>query len=791
MKKFISGIIIASSLLAYPAQTYAGTTDPDLVNAAINALTALQQTTDTSKTVEQYVKEYVLDGIAVAMAQALSTKMTNSIVNWANGGFKGSPSFVNDFERLFSKSENQQGNIFLNEIQAMQQQNPLAGSIARQLAENGRNGQFGDIFQFTLDKAIGPNWQTFTNGSFNAGGWNGWLALTEQQNNPIGLRMLTENELGRRIQSQGEAKKQEIAAGGGFLGVQKCIARSGPSQKPVTQFSQQPSGTTPVFNEETGLYTYTTTYTDVETTVMEPIPDEMRECAQYETQTPASSIKAGLDKALGVPQDRLTAADDFKEVLSATLTNLISGLVGVGVNKLKNELNGINIEDAEVATQDPNDPNSVFVSGTSNQFNWNDPQSEIDKINTFTYIYAPDGSRVPNDFENASWESLPASMQDANSQYRFNKIEAGIYYGTQEIEILRESIIITQSLPQALLTLDQCIPGPDFGYQSRMKRAIDRETRSLLRRNDKAEGQNAMILRGLELEAAIVNANIGLEMLDPTKNIPVANEATAFISSAKAYNQKSVEIRDELNKVQKTLTSLRVLDTRWKTAQASNNTNELLTIVSAIQNLDASISKPETLEIARAEQERFQSNIDRARELTTICQSQRQTPKIVETYNGQNIKTSTNIITADNDKQLYCSVEKYKVNEVVRWISGLFLLQVNIGYTVNNNGDLVPDPLPNFCIHGSQASGGCNELNSDALELIRLHNPNLHNSNNQITELEVDRIAGTGDIDIDHPLNQVRISGPIRQFNLFEFGVQCKSFYSSSLIDYQNEYTQF
>lgn len=765
----------------------------DAANVGVGSVTAAFSGTSMSKDVEGYIKDYVLNGIAVSLAQSLSTKMTNSIVNWANGGFKGSPSFVNDFERLFSKTERNQGNIFLNEIQAMQQQNPLAGSLARQLAQNGRNGQFGNIFQFTLDKAVGPNWQTFTTGSFNAGGWNGWLALTEPQNNPLGLQMLAENELGKRVQATATAKQQEIVSGGGFLNQKKCIARSGPSQKPVTQFSQQPSGTTPVFNEETGLYTYSTNYVDVETTVMEPIPDEMRECAQYETQTPASTLKDQLNNALNVPQERLTAADEFKEVLSATLTNLVSGLVGVGVQKLKNELNGISFVDNTDQQSDPIDINSTFTT-TNNSFGWNSPENAITQFNQTTIITDENGARVPNDAANAAWRNLPAQelALNPNAQYQFTKIEASIYYTNLELEILRNIAVTTRSIPPKFMTLDQCIPGPDFGFQARLKNTIAQRTQKLLKDTDEAGGQASILLRGLDLEAAQVNSNLSLEMLDPTKNLPIAAEALSFIANVRSYVEQANETQSTMGKRQQALTALRIYDVQWKSnlallkqaqqaynqaVEAGNTTgmataneqiataqNELIKITKNYGNNEQNIGKPETLEIARASRTGFQSVLDRADELTATCQQQRSenNQKIVVTYAQSNMLQSVNLVQADTNKTLYCSIDPFKVNGVLRLISG-------------NNTRPVPSSTGSTFIPG-------------LLQILQQHNP----------DMEISSVQSTGDllgewknVPLDVPLDQVQVSGVGFDYNLYDLKVTCDRFYRSSLIDYLGDINQY
>src|ERR1039458_7446482 len=107
-------IAVASFLPAKPARA-----DPDIITELFTGLTsAYTMVSKLYNEVSSYaedslwLKEYVLDPLAWAVAKGLLQNMTDSTVKWINSGFQGSPAFVQNPEKFFrSIGDNIAGNF--------------------------------------------------------------------------------------------------------------------------------------------------------------------------------------------------------------------------------------------------------------------------------------------------------------------------------------------------------------------------------------------------------------------------------------------------------------------------------------------------------------------------------------------------------------------------------------------------------------------------------------------------------------------------------------------------------
>ena len=68
-------------------------------------------------TVAQTTKDSILDGIAFYIINAFLQQMLQSLVVWINSGFKGSPMFIQDFDRfLLNVADEAAGEFIKNEL---------------------------------------------------------------------------------------------------------------------------------------------------------------------------------------------------------------------------------------------------------------------------------------------------------------------------------------------------------------------------------------------------------------------------------------------------------------------------------------------------------------------------------------------------------------------------------------------------------------------------------------------------------------------------------------------------
>lgn len=364
----------------------------------IESTNLANQIVSTESDIENKIKEWGLDTIAYNLAGSLTTKLTNSVVNWANGGFQGAPSFVQDFSQYFQQQGNQVLQSSLNSLQGISQNNPFARDLALQLINSAQTGNTSSLtqgLQFNLNQVIGPNWQQFYTNP-GVGGWQAWNAIAQVNNNPIGSLLYVNQSIQNQTAQLNQNAQFEALSGGGFLNIKKCTQYrkiTPTNNTPVTYIdNSSDTFTTPELNPGGTEFTGTNVATGTGGSILQTgsgLTQNPQDCLNWETKTPGSTIKSSLDKALGVSQDRLTAADEFKETLSASLTTLITGLTNAGLNKLVSSF-----------TQPPigsvGGPSALNNINTSNGYNWLNLPGQIVDIDEQQQIRLPDGSYAIN-----------------------------------------------------------------------------------------------------------------------------------------------------------------------------------------------------------------------------------------------------------------------------------------------------------------------------------------------------------------------------------------------------------
>lgn len=304
----------------------------------------VEQSVETGNSTWERVRDDVLDPIAYNIAASLATKLTSSVVNWANGGFNGAPTFVQDFGQYFQQQGNQVLQSSLGTLQGLSQNNPFARDLALQLINSAQTGNTSNLaqgLQFNLNQIIGPNYQQFYNNPA-VGGWQGWNAIAQTQNNPVGSLLYLNQTVKNQTVQLNQNTQLEAIGGGGFLNIKKCTKYApftSTNTTPTTYTNNSGNFVTPDSNPGDGSVEFTggtnAATGNSNSILTNPIDGQSaRDCLNWETQTPGSIIKGQLDKSLGVTQDRLSKVDKYKELVSASLTTMITSLANAGLNKL-------------------------------------------------------------------------------------------------------------------------------------------------------------------------------------------------------------------------------------------------------------------------------------------------------------------------------------------------------------------------------------------------------------------------------------------------------------------------
>ncbi|TSC68385.1 MAG: hypothetical protein G01um101472_8 [Parcubacteria group bacterium Gr01-1014_72] len=292
-----------------------------IVRKIIAGKTLTEETIQTGTDLWQKLKEGVLDPLATTMAQAMIDQLTNSVVNWINSGFNGSPAFVTNPARFLRNIASQGAGEFINGTELGLLCDPFRLDVRLALSLNLSN-RFEKKIRCTLDdivanvKGAAGSAQGFLRGDFRAGGWGGWLAVSNYGgNNPYGAYLEAQSELGIRIIGRQNIEVKQLDWGRGFLSWKPCVNRETQAQA----------------RERIGDY--------------ESPGDVKTECLQYgNVQTPGSFIEQKFHENTGSSLRKLEMADEINEIVTALVNQLIvqvingtAGLAGVGDEEFADE----------------------------------------------------------------------------------------------------------------------------------------------------------------------------------------------------------------------------------------------------------------------------------------------------------------------------------------------------------------------------------------------------------------------------------------------------------------------
>jgi hypothetical protein len=272
------------------------------------------------------LKEFVLDGIAGMFAKQIVRQITQSVVNWINSGFEGSPSFVTNPSSFFLDLADQETGRFLAKYGG-----PLTNlctpfsidlRIALAFKYHPYSGQryactLGTIISNTTNAVKNSSINGFTAGDFRQGGWPAFVSLTtEPQNNVYGAWIQADTELSLRVANVQIQRREELNQGKGFLSWRKCtkVGATG-SEGSATSFVDHEMGDNSDPNR-------TESNTPVE---------HVENC---EIQTPGSVIAGALESNLGSPIRQLELADELNEIVNALFAQLVTQVLSQGLGAI-------------------------------------------------------------------------------------------------------------------------------------------------------------------------------------------------------------------------------------------------------------------------------------------------------------------------------------------------------------------------------------------------------------------------------------------------------------------------
>lgn len=270
----------------YAVSVVGGTgTIQETISAGANVMTAAVQDAF-------FIKEFTLDGILHGLAKMVLKSMTQSLLNWINSGFQGSPAFVTDLKQFMrDRIDTVVGDYIYNDPSLNFLCSPFELDVKIALATTYQEQAYesGSEAQCTLSD-VGNNIEGFLSGdSFDPATW---LEVTQNPSNtPTGAYLAAEGEMYARIADEEGRTVQELEWGQGFLSFKVC------SDTDVANGTQ----------------------TDCDIT------------------TPGQVIADQINRSLGAGQDALIEADEINEIIGALFAQLaqqaitgVYGLLGLG-----------------------------------------------------------------------------------------------------------------------------------------------------------------------------------------------------------------------------------------------------------------------------------------------------------------------------------------------------------------------------------------------------------------------------------------------------------------------------
>ncbi|HEX8591210.1 MAG TPA: hypothetical protein VF696_00445, partial [Candidatus Paceibacterota bacterium] len=299
----LCGLMLTVSFGAGTARAALPTTETNPALLAGIATMAGASTVSAANETTQTLIMQVLNGLAWTVAKTAIQSLTQSMVNWINSGFQGSPAFVTDLKENLGNLADAVAEDFITTLDTVVYDNtgfsvrsPFQDQIAAALREEFYRTSSSYGFDARNPYTLGSNCANPTghsSGDFSCG-YDGWFSMSQNPaNNPIGRYMIARNELHRRIDSEAQRRISELTWGRGFL---SWRGNCGPNSKQAAQ------GTVPLSQNDTST--------------------------KCRIRTPGAIIEESLGITVNSPLRQLEIADSINEIVGALAGQLVTQVLG-------------------------------------------------------------------------------------------------------------------------------------------------------------------------------------------------------------------------------------------------------------------------------------------------------------------------------------------------------------------------------------------------------------------------------------------------------------------------------
>ncbi len=256
---------------------------------------------------------------------------------------------------------------------------------------------------------------------------------------------------------------------------------------------------------------------------------EVDNCIRYEVTTPGAMAKEMLGKTLTTSIDKATLDSTTGNSIVDSLVDMAAVFITNGLDKMITKAT-TKTGDQQLFAGGIGDPNATYL-GAGNGANTNSP------------YYSEDGKN-------------PVEIQDPYDETKLHPtLLAEMELTKQEIELLHSEttkdglVDVLRSMPIQYMVLDQCLPGPDLGWEQRMKDEFNRSKTRLDKKagNDNNKGEKAQqAINELERyrDREISNTKLSMLSVIPSaipimsKMSEIKNTTSELTSNEKKYTQR-------------------------------------------------------------------------------------------------------------------------------------------------------------------------------------------------------------------------------------------------------------
>lgn len=596
------GMALASILLVvglFCAQTaQAAWPVIDIGNATPISMTAGQQTSNTVVSWKTFTLD-LLKQVGMGIAKVLLNKMTEATINWINGGFQGSPKFVENPKSFFKDIGDTQLRNLVDTVGYNAAKFPYGRQISKLLIEDSiyKNGDFATRARATLDQTIGADWKRFTN-DFSVGGWEAYDDYYQNPaNNAVGMLFLAADEAAQKVSKAQVEVQTELNQGQGFLAQKTCVAyREGPkfddngmettSNSNIASSSKASlqnaldalnAAEAELKNATPGTPEYVEIQKEVafqkdnvqqlkfqtaaqnEHNVLSGGAKTDADCLQWQQLSPGSIVQSQIARALGSKFSQ----NELAQAMGNSLSSIINALTTTLLNKGLRALTTISSPDK---TQTEWSYDGLTLSGQTeagtNGSNWADTPDSLLDIQELFYT----GQNTGLTDENGNPVKLTIIEQAQRQVDAYKNLIALINGGVQKNP--DGSTTKVKSLASRIRDLDYAVPGPKLGWEKRLYDKIQSAQqlwtqRAQIRVIKKRKEEAAEIAERLGNLSASMPQQIKMQLL--LANIPSYVDAQALIKNAVTYSLKQSQYFENYTDSLSVLSRLKSIKSRLDT----------------------------------------------------------------------------------------------------------------------------------------------------------------------------------------------------------------------------------